>query len=184
MQDKDHNDKISIVYNNSKSDKIQDLVVELLEVNRDIERDQPYSWSLKHIISCSQICKILASVRGINRETAAISGAIHDLAIIKTGKFDNHGPLGAPMVEEFLSNYNQKFGEKHGFLSQEEIDQIVQATRNHTLKKIFSENAFDELIKDADSLDRFLHGKKTFDFYYERSKEALKDMDLNIDNIL
>ena len=124
MQVKNHDDESSIMYKNSRSDKIQDLVFELLEANRDIERDQPYIWSLKHIFSCSQICKILALARGLDSEIAAIAGAIHDLAIIKTGKFKDHGPLSASMVEEFLSNYNQEFGEKDGFLSQEEINQI------------------------------------------------------------
>jgi len=169
---------------NSRFEKIQELVLELLELKKDITRDQPYNWSLIHAISCSQICKILASARGLDVELAAIAGVIHDIAIIATGKFDDHGPLGAPMVKDFLSCYNNDFGDQYGYISEKEISMIVQATKNHTSKKNFTENNFDELIKDADSLDRFLHGIQAHDFYFERSEKALKDISIDIKDIL
>jgi uncharacterized protein len=173
-----------VTISNSRFQKIQNLVLDLLEIKRDIERDQPYTWSLTHAISCSQICKLLATSRGLDVEIAAIAGVVHDLAIIATGKFEKHGPIGAPLVEEFLTSYNLDYGEECGLIAPEEISMIVQATKNHTSKKDFTDNLFDELIKDADSLDRFLHGKETYDFYYKRSQNALHDIGLKIENII
>ncbi len=184
MSDKQPNSNVSVILQNSRLEKIQSLVLEELEAKRDISRDQPFSWSLKHVISCSQICKLLAAARGLDSEIAGIAGAIHDLAIIRTGRFEKHGPVGAPMVAEFLQNYNIEFGNECGNISQEQIDKIVQATQNHTYKTEFTENEFDELIKDADSLDRFLHGKETYDFYYTRSEKALTDIGLRIKDII
>lgn len=174
----------TVTLSNSRFDKIQSLVLDLLEIKKDIDRDQPYIWSLTHAISCSQICKLLAASRGINVEIAAIAGVIHDLAIIVTGKFEEHGLIGAPLVEEFLTSYNLDYGEENGRVSDEEIKMIVQATKNHTLKKEFTDNDFDELIKDADSLDRFLHGKETFEFYHSRTNRALQNLGLKIEDVL
>ncbi|MHA1199853.1 MAG: HD domain-containing protein [Candidatus Heimdallarchaeaceae archaeon] len=184
MTEKDSKSDSSIFFPNLRTEKIQSLVLEELESKKGIARDQPFNWSLTHVISCSQICKILAASRGLDVEVSAIAGAIHDIAIIRTGKFDNHGPLGAPMVREFLLKFNSDFGKELGVVSQEEINMITQATENHTYKTDFTDNEFDELIKDADSLDRFLHGKKTFDFYLTRSEKALKDIGLDIGNII
>ncbi|MCE7742827.1 MAG: HD domain-containing protein [Candidatus Heimdallarchaeota archaeon] len=184
MTEKVSKSESSIILPNLRTEKILSLVLEELESTKGIARDQPFSWSLTHAISCSQISKILAASRGLDIEIAAITGAIHDLAIIRTGKFENHGPLGAPMVIEFLHGYNSNFGKEFGIVSQEEVDVIAQATQNHTYKTDFTDNEFDELIKDADSLDRFLHGKKTFDFYFTRSEKALKDIGLKIKDIL
>ncbi len=153
------NSKSLITFSNSRLDKIQSLILKELEERREIPRDQPFKWSLTHVISCSQIIKLLATARGLDVEIAAIAGAVHDLAIIRTGKFADHGPLGAPMVKEFLLNYNNLYGKEHGLISDKDIELIVQATHNHTYKKEYSEVKFDELIKDADSLDRYLHVK-------------------------
>ena len=184
MTSKEINSDISIILQNSRFEKILSLLLDELDSKKEIIRDQPYNWSLTHMISCSQICKILAVSRDIDIEISAIAGAVHDLAIIRTGKFDDHGPLGAPMVREFLHNYNEEFGEEYGLISSEEINIIVQATHNHSFKKDFTNNIFDELIKDADSLDRFLHGKKTYEYYYTRSKSALLDLGIKIEDII
>ena len=184
MTEKQLNLKNSIILSNSRLEQILIMVFEELNSKKGIDRDQPFLWSLMHIFSCSQISKLLAAARGLDVELAGIAGAIHDLAIIRTGKFKDHGIKGAPMVEEFLNQYNSNYGQKHGILIKEEIEKIVEATRNHTFKTEFKENKFDELIKDADSLDRFLHGKETYDFYFARSKKALKDMKIKINDII
>jgi uncharacterized protein len=142
------------------------------------EREQPVEWSIKHVFSCSQLAKLLAYKRGLDIELSGIAGAIHDIAIIKTGVFRDHGPLGAPMVQKLLLEYNKKFGKELGIVSDHEIELIVQATYQHTEKKKYTDNKFIELIKDVDSLDRFLHGLETYDFYSVRCKNALKELEI------
>lgn len=165
---------------NSRLNKIIELLSEELSESEVLERDQPISWSNQHMFTCSQISKLLAISRGEDVEVAGIAGAIHDLAIIRTGKFENHGSDGGPMVKEFLLNFNEIYGKEFGRISEEELIVIVQSTINHTSKKIYSDCKFDELIKDADSLDRYLHGKSTYDFYTTRCENALKDFNLKL----
>ena len=172
----------SFILPNTRLNKILELLMEEINQSKIIERDQPISWSIQHIFSCSQLSKLLAMSRKEDIEIAGIAGAIHDIAIIRTGKFENHGPEGGPMVREFLVSFNTRYGNQIGRIEQEEIELIVQATINHTDKTNFTENYFDELIKDADSLDRYLHGKETYDFYIERCTNALAD--LHLDNVI
>ncbi|MHA1667624.1 MAG: HD domain-containing protein [Candidatus Heimdallarchaeaceae archaeon] len=156
--------------------KILALLLEEIFALEPIERDQPLDWSINHMFSCSQLAKLLAKNRGIDIEIAGIAGAIHDLSIIRTGKFENHGIDSGPLVKQFLQEYNRKFGEEYGKISDKEIEIVVEATIHHSEKEDFSPNTFNELIKDADSLDRFLHGKRTYDFYTQRCRKALFEL--------
>ena len=155
---------------------IQDLLIAELLNKKDIKRDQPMEWSLKHLCSCSQLAKLLALNRGIDPEIAGIAGAVHDLYIIQTGIFENHGPIGAPIVKAFLEDFNSKFGLECGVISTSDIDLIVESTEKHTQKAEFNDKPFVELIKDVDALDRFLHGIATKDYYFTRSEKCLKEM--------
>lgn len=159
---------------------ILDILFSKIKKSNVKKRDQLIEWSIKHMYSCSQLAKLLAQKRGFDIEIAGIAGAIHDLAIIKTGKFENHGLLGGSLVRDFLLDYNSKHGKEFGEISEEDIDLIVNATVNHTNKRQFDDSAFDELIKDVDSLDRFLHGLETFDFYTKRTMKALEDLNSDI----
>ncbi|MCK5410256.1 MAG: phosphohydrolase, partial [Candidatus Heimdallarchaeota archaeon] len=71
---------------------ILELLLDKAKLLSNIDRDQPLEWSIMHMYSCSQLAKLLAIKRGINPEIAGIAGAIHDLAIIETGIFKDHGP--------------------------------------------------------------------------------------------
>jgi uncharacterized protein len=155
---------------------ILELLLEKTKEFADLNRDQPLEWSIMHMYSCSQLAKLLAIKRGLDQEIAGIAGAIHDLAIIETGIFKDHGPNGANLVRDFLKNYNKRFGDSYGFISDEEIELIVKATIHHSDKKQYSGDTFVELIKDVDSFDRYLHGKETYDFYVERTNRVLKDL--------
>jgi uncharacterized protein len=169
---------------NLKMKRLDKILLLLLEetMNSSVDkRDQPLEWSINHIFSCSQLAKLLAHKRGLDIELSGIAGAIHDIAIVRTGIFKDHGPLGAPMVRKMLEDYNVNYGAETGELKKEEIELIVEATFQHTDKKNYTDHKFVELIKDVDSLDRFLHSKDTYDFYTVRCKNSLKDLSIEFD---
>ena len=169
---------------NLEMKRLDQILLLLLEemMNSSVDkRDQPLEWSINHMCSCSQLAKLLAHKRGLDIELSGIAGAIHDIAIIRTGIFKDHGPLGAPMVRKILEDYNVNYGAETGELKEEEIELIVDATYQHTDKKNYTEHKFAELIKDVDSLDRFLHSKDTYDFYSVRCKNSLKDLSIEFD---
>jgi len=109
-----------IILNMRRLNCILNMLNSIIKKSSNIDRDQSIEWSIKHMYSCSQLAKILAQKRGFDIEIAGIAGATHDLAIIETGRFENHGPLGGPIVRDFLFDYNSKFGEEFGEISNEE----------------------------------------------------------------
>ncbi len=158
--------------------KILNILLEEITQMEDFERDQPLTWSMKHMFSCSQISKLIAASRKLDIEIAGIAGAIHDLFLIRTGIFEDHAPKGGPLVKDFLSKFNQTYGEEFGYFSEKEIEIIYQATILHTDKTNYTNDEIVELTKDADALDRFLHGKDIPKHYIPRYKAALKDLKL------
>ncbi len=162
----------------SRLNKILNILLDEITQMEDFERDQPLTWSMKHMFSCSQISKLIAASRKLDIEIAGITGAIHDLFLIRTGIFEDHAPKGGPLVIDFLNKFNQTYGEEYGYLSEKEIEIIYQATILHTDKTNYTKDEIVELTKDADALDRFLHGKDIPKHYIPRYKAALKDLKL------
>lgn len=162
----------------SRLNRILNLLLDEITQMEDFERDQPLSWSMMHMFSCSQISKLIAASRGLDIEIAGIAGAIHDLFLIRTGIFEDHAPKGGPLVKDFLNKFNQTFGKELGYLSEKEIEIIYQATILHTDKANYTKDEIVELTKDADALDRVLHGKDIPKHYIPRYKAALKDLKL------
>ena len=163
---------------------ILDLLFEEIRGLSNENREQSIEWSTNHLYSCSQLAKLLAAKRGLDPEIAAIAGAIHDIAIIKTGRFENHGPKGEEPIKDLINRYNSDFGEKYGLINNKEIEIIVSASVHHSEKTIFTDDKYIELIKDVDSLDRFLHGKDTYAHNKERSKRALEDLNLDFSDFI
>ncbi len=163
---------------------ILDLLYEEMVGLTNKNRDQTIEWSTNHLYSCSQLAKLLAVKRGLDPEIAAIAGAIHDLAIIKTGKFENHGPEGEEPIRKLIEKYNSNFASKFGVIDNIETETIVSASVHHSEKTVFTDDPYIELLKDVDSLDRFLHGKDTYEHYEVRSTKALKDLNLNFVDLI
>ncbi|GAG81874.1 unnamed protein product, partial [marine sediment metagenome] len=95
-----------------------------------------------------------------------------------TGIFENHGPEGESLVQEFLNDYNIAFGEEFGEISEGDIEKICLATKHHTDKKTHTDDVFIELIKDVDAFDRYLHGHEIPEYYKLRCTKVLKDLSL------
>lgn len=106
-----------------------------------------------HMVSVSQKCALLASIRGENVELAIIAGLLHDIASLHNhdtepyrvqATSENHAALGADLAMEMLV--------KVGLTSAEENEIICTAIKNHT-DKYSVDSPFDEILKDADILD-------------------------------
>jgi 8-oxo-dGTP pyrophosphatase MutT (NUDIX family) len=156
------------------------IILEMLfqEMNglTDEDRDLPILWNVMHMYSSLQIAKLLAMRRGINFELAAITAALHDIAVIKTKKTKNHAENAEKYIREVITSFNESNKGKMIFINQEEEDMIIRAVINHSNKGEYSNDSFIELLKDVDSLDRYLHGVKTDGEYLVRCKKTLREL--------
>ena len=167
----------------SRSESIEKFVLDSI-IESDLSNEQRESsshWEIMHSSTCKAFMHVLAEKRGLDVELARVAGALHDFYVIKTGKYKDHARLGADLVAEILNNTQQ--------FSDQEITAIVDMVGNHSDKHIYSDNQYNELIKDADVFDCSLYegtesyylAKKPFPVcreYFERIKSVRAELGL------
>jgi uncharacterized protein len=137
---------------------IHSLIMERYHGASDDAREIPLLWSIMHMYTTTQLAKIFALKRELNPELAGLVCVFHDIYTLLTGEATDHGMKGEPYVREIIGEYNEQWGSKFGFISDEEIKCIVEAIKVHSDKTIVTENPYTELLKDIDSIDSYLHG--------------------------
>lgn len=128
----------------------------------DEKRESSIVWELKHSSGCNQFARVLAQKRGLDVTISETAALIHDIYVIKEGKYANHAKLGAPLAKEIL--------EKTGGFNVKQITQIVHAIAHHSEKEIYSDDPYAELVKDVDVFDCSLY--RGSDNYYYLHKPA------------
>lgn len=113
------------------------------------ERDSLVIWEQIHISSCAKIGYLLAEERGVDPVLAAVACACHDYGRIINGKQSGHAEFGYEPVKVFLEGL--------GIFTEDEIQQIAIAVRNHSNKAEVG-TPLEEIVKDADVLDFHQYG--------------------------
>lgn len=135
-----------------------------------IERDYPIIWEKVHATSCTQIGRMLAEIRSVDIEQAALACALHDIGRWENGKQLEHAPKGEDPVRRFLAE---------GKYDERTSENIVQAVINHSKKEQIG-TPLEELVKDADLLDCHWHGEHIQKPYHiVRLKKALNDLGIS-----
>lgn len=83
------------------------LFNEIKELDDD-NRDFPLRWSVMHMYSSTQIAKIVAIKRGLDPELAGLMAAMHDIAVVKTKRTENHAKEAKNYIIELIDQYKQK----------------------------------------------------------------------------
>ncbi len=138
----------------------------------------PISWSTKHMYSTSQLAKIIALKRGIDPELAGLTCAFHDIYTIHTGLTKDHGIRGEKYIREIITEYNKKWQSKLPIITEDEVEHIIKAIRDHSDKITVTNDPLAELVKDVDSLDSYLHGMTTDKRRNLRINRLLKELDI------
>ena len=133
---------------------IQEKILTLEEKDREL----PIVWSVAHMFTTMQLAKILALRRNIDPEIAGLAGVFHDIYTMITGKTEDHGVKAKTLILEIIEEYNNKRREALPMITTEEVNQIIYAIEVHSNKNDRSEHPLVELLRDADSLDSYIHG--------------------------
>ena len=153
----------------NRSESVQRKVIQLILNSKltDKERESSKIFELKHSSGCTQVGRILAGIRGLNKEYAELICALHDIYVIVKGKYKDHAHLGAPIAEKILRSA-KKFSER-------EIKLITEAIFHHSDKHIYTNNPYVELAKDADTLDCFLYDNVEGYYIYNKPPQVAKE---------
>lgn len=119
-----------------------------------------------HSYCVSECCNILAIKRGLDITIAISIGLLHDLYSYKTGVRKLHAPNGAEMVRVAF-----KYDLKDIFSDEEQI--IIQSAIYHHSDKEHIHDEYDELLKDADTM-QWLPYQTSFEF--ARTKRMVRIM--------
>lgn len=170
----------------TKFEKVERKVIELILKSKipDSEREDGLIFELKHAAGCTQIARILAQIRNLDIGISETASTLHDIYVITTGKYANHGPLGAPIAEKILREV--------GEFREDEIATISTAVARHSEKEIHSDDPYVELVKDVDVLDSSLYKNaegfyrihkppEIFEEYLKRIKKVRAELGLNPD---
>lgn len=122
-------------------------------------RDFSLYWSIAHMMTAAQTMRLLALSRGLDPEIAAVAGAIHDIATMESGKSEDHAARALEFIDLLLSDYNAR-NEGHA-ISESELALLKSIIPQHSDKAAVSDDPYAELLKDADAIDRYLHGVET-----------------------
>lgn len=106
-------------------------------------------WLRQHLAGVAEAAAELARRRGLNAELAEIAGWLHDIARALDPWAEKHGPRGAELARDWLS--------ETGRFEESEIDTICQAIYYHSKKRLIH-SPFDEVLKDGDVYDHVVSG--------------------------
>jgi len=164
--------------------RLNRLLSMLLEDYRYMEDGElPMRWQIMHLYSSSQVAKILAMKRGLDLELAAIIAACHDMGSAYSKKRADHAQTGLPYIKALIKTYNEEKGKTLKAISPEEEAIILQAVSCHSQKDQETDLPYVELMKDVDSLDRYLHGIDSQDWHENRLKKVLVELKLREEDL-
>lgn len=141
--------------------RLQVMMFEKMRYLEDSDRDLPMKWSIMHMYTSTQLAVISALRAGLDYELMGLITSLHDIGAVMTKKHAGHAESAEPFILEIVSEYNSKFGEKLGIITESELEIILEAVKEHSNKDVVSTNPYVEMLKDIDSLDRYLHGIDT-----------------------
>ena len=162
-----------------------DRIIEVVEIlNRVLDKYESNTASaskdelleeMLHVYGTAYFSAAIASVRGLDPKLAFVIGLMHD-----TGRFagnmddGKHGPVGAVKVKKLLGDMKR--------FTDEELEIISCAIHNHSNKKDIG-TEYEEIIKDADVLERLFLAKETYvgnKKRRKRLKNALEQLGLKL----
>ena len=83
------------------------------------------------------------------------------------------------LFRSMVRRFNRENAASDLRIDDQEEEQLVSAIICHSDKQTRTGDAFIELLKDVDSLDRYLHGVRTEGAYAERCRAVLDELGMS-----
>ena len=134
-------------FNEKQLSRRELLEAEVIDILSHISSPAERTQASAHLFGTARMAVLIAKKRGLNEDLAYLTGLLHDLWRYKTGISREHGPNGAVLAGSLLDST--------GLFTKAEREMICGAIYFHS-EKSRRHLPFDELLKDADILDRML----------------------------
>ena len=149
-----------------------DLVRKTLDDDlKQIKDEEIKRCAYVHLYGVGQAAAFLSMKRGYDRniaELAEVAGMLHDYAKYVYDEEENHAEKSSECAKKILSEISE--------FSNEEVSQICKAIFLHSNKKEI-DDAFDEILKDADEMQHYFRNPMEDYFYQkERTQKIFKEL--------
>ena len=149
-----------------------DLVRKTLDDDlKQIKDEEIKRCAYVHLYGVGQAAAFLSLKRGYDRNTAElaeVAGMLHDYVKYIYDEEENHAEKSSECAREILSKISK--------FSKEEVNQICKAIFLHSNKNEIDE-AFDEILKDADEMQHYFRNPMEDYFYQkERTQKLFKEL--------
>ena len=141
-----------------------DLVRKTLDDDlKQIKDEEIKRCAYVHLYGVGQAAAFLSMKRGYDRNTAElaeVAGMLHDYAKYVYDEEEKHAEKSSECVREILSKISE--------FSNEEVNLICKAIFLHSNKKEI-DDAFDEILKDADEMQHYFRNPME-DYFYQKER--------------
>ena len=149
-----------------------DLVRKVLDDDlKQIKDEEIKRCAYVHLYGVGQAAAFLSMKRGYDRNTAElaeVAGMLHDYAKYVYDEEEKHAEKSSECVREILTKISE--------FSNEEVNLICKAIFLHSNKKEI-DDAFDEILKDADEMQHYFRNPMEDYFYQkERTQKLFKEL--------
>ena len=166
-------DKLTVSLSHKVLEKMLSHAKYISHENRELS----LYWSVSHMITSTQTIRLLALKRNLNMDFASIAAALHDVATFFTGEHKDHAAKALQYLDEAIEELNSSRNGKRG-ITVDEAALLKEIIPMHSDKTDDSGNAYAELLKDADALDRYLHGVATKPHEWPRLSRVLSELNI------
>ena len=166
-------DKLTV----SLSHKVLEKMLSLAKDISPEKRELSLYWSVSHMVTSTQTIRLLALKRNLNMNFASIAAALHDVATFFTGEHNDHAAKSLQYLDEIIEEFNASRNGKKG-ITGDEAALLKEIIPMHSDKADNSGNVYAELLKDADALDRYLHGVATKPHEWPRLSRVLTELNI------
>ncbi len=149
------------------------------KTHENIDRPLEIEWNIMHMFSSSQIAKLYAIKHDLDVELCSLIAILHDIAVVEARVRENHDKIAEDFVIKATERYNTVARKNLPEITDEELSIIVEAVTVHSDKDVYSDNKYVEMLKDVDSLDRYLYGIQSDGAYSERILSFMDDLSLD-----
>jgi uncharacterized protein len=132
-------------------------------------------WSIMHMFTSSQLAKLYALKFNLDPDLCSIIATLHDIATIEGKITEDHDKLAKDYVLGAIQRYNDGGRYNLDPITPMETQIILEAITVHSDKGTYTEDPFVEMLKDVDSLEKYLHCVGTDEDQQKRSRMLLKE---------
>ena len=157
----------------SRIDLVRETVNKVL--NNQLDKEHANCGYI-HLYSVSTLCHQLAILRGLNTELAIIMAMLHDIHTYRTNDSHQHAHKGAIDAGNVLAELS--------IFTEQEQKLITSAIYHHSTKEEINDE-YDELLKDADTLQYYLHNpsRPCTQARFNRLKSVFRELGLNEESL-